>query len=73
MRRMMTFETLDDYLTSAYATVMLCQANADAFAIGHSDALDVDYKISLFISELEDLRQKMKMLSKHRTLPSIEI
>ena len=59
MCRKMTFETLDDYLSSAHTTLLLCQANADDFSISESNILDVEYKISLFISVLEDLRRKI--------------
>jgi hypothetical protein len=57
MRRIMTATTLQDYLSSAHTTLLLCRAHADRFALTHAEAQDVAQCIALSIAELEDLYQ----------------
>lgn len=56
MRRKMTAATLDDYLSSAHTTLMLCRAHADEFVLSNEEAKDVSFKIALSIAELNDLQ-----------------
>ncbi|GHG31255.1 hypothetical protein [Paracoccus aerius] len=57
MRRTMTATTLQDYLSSAHTTLLLCRAHADRFALTNEEAQDVAQRIALSIAELEDLYQ----------------
>lgn len=60
MRRIMSAETLKDYLASAYTPVMLCRAHADRFNLTSEDILDAEWQIHLHIVELEDLRVQIR-------------
>lgn len=57
MRRTMTAATLQDYLSSAHTTLLLCRAHADRFLLTNEEAQDVAQRIALSIAELEDLYQ----------------
>lgn len=55
MHRIMNAKTLTDYLASAHATVMLCRAHADNFALSTEEAADVHFQIAMHIADLETL------------------
>lgn len=55
MRRKMTAETLEDYLSSAYALLMLCRAHGEIFELSEDQITDTVYHIKLHILELEEL------------------
>lgn len=57
MRRTMNATMLQDYLSSAHRTLLLCRAHADAFALTGEEAQDAAHRISLSIAELEDLHE----------------
>ena len=60
MRRTMTASMLNDYLLSAHATLLLCRAHADRFALTSEEATDAAYRIHLSIVELEELRTDLE-------------
>jgi hypothetical protein len=59
MRRTMTAEVLQDYLSSAHMTVMLCRAHADFFHLDPEEVADAGWRIELHIAELENLRAEL--------------
>lgn len=72
MRRTMNFDTLNEYLTAAHVTVMLCRAHADQFDLDQESSSDIEFRISQHISELEDLRHQVltRNVSNRRVAPS---
>lgn len=61
MRRKMTADTLNDYLSSAHMTVMLCRAHADAFDLTAEEIADAQWRIELHIAELEGLSKDLAL------------
>jgi hypothetical protein len=72
MRRTMNFDTLNEYLTAAHVTVMLCRAHADQFDLDQESSSDIEFRISQHISELEDLRHQVltRNVSNRRAAPN---
>ena len=60
MRRTMTASMLNDYLSSAHTTLLLCRAHADRFALTSEEARDAAYRIHLSIVELEELQADLE-------------
>jgi hypothetical protein len=60
MRRTMTASMLNDYLSSAHTTLLLCRAHADHFALTSEEAKDAAYRIHLSIVELEELQADLE-------------
>ena len=60
MRRTMTASMLNDYLSSAHTTLLLCRAHADRFALTSEEAKDAAYRIHLSIVELEELQADLE-------------
>lgn len=56
MRRTMTASMLNDYLSSAHTTLLLCRAHADRFALTSEEARYAAYRIHLSIVELQELQ-----------------
>lgn len=59
MRRTMTASVLNDYLSSAHATLMLCRAHGDLFELNPEEAQDAAYRIMLSVVQLEELRDEI--------------
>ena len=60
MRRTMTASMLNDYLSSAHTTLLLCRAHADRFALTSEEVKDAAYRIHLSIVELEELQADLE-------------
>ena len=60
MRRTMTASMLNDYLSSAHTTILLCRAHADCFALTSEEARDASYRIHLSIVELQELQADLE-------------
>ena len=60
MRRTMTASMLNDYLSSAHTTLLLCRAHADRFALTGEEARDAAYRIHLSIVELQELQADLE-------------
>ena len=60
MRRTMNAKTLNEYLTPAHTTIMLCRAHADHFALSHEELSDAEWQIEMLIVELDELKNRMK-------------
>ena len=60
MRRTMTASMLNDYLSSAHTTLLLCRAHADRFALTSEEAKDAAYRIHLSIVELQELQADLE-------------
>jgi hypothetical protein len=56
----MTASMLNDYLSSAHTTLLLCRAHADRFALTSEEAGDAAYRIHLSIVELQELQADLE-------------
>ena len=57
--RTINAETLNDYLSSAHMTIMLCRAHAESFSLDPEEVADASWRIELHIAELEGLRKDL--------------
>ena len=60
MRRTMNAKTLNEYLTPAHTTIMLCRAHADHFALSHEELNDAEWQIEMLMVELDELKNRTK-------------
>ena len=59
MPRTLNAKTLNDYLSAAHMTVMLCRAHGDSFDLNPEEVDDANWRIELHIAELEGLRDDL--------------
>ena len=60
MRRTMNAKTLNEYLTPAHTTIMLCRAHADNFVLSLEELNDAEWQIEMLMVELDELKSRMK-------------
>ncbi|MTE01131.1 hypothetical protein GIY56_12615 [Paracoccus sp. YIM 132242] len=61
--RLTTYEAIQDNLSAATITVMLCRANLEQVDLSEQDKADMLWRIECQISELEGMRTELARLA----------